>query len=147
MVRLESDGNVRRYISGDDGKGGRIPGLATLLAGKQPPSDGSYFLDFGIRPDSVPRISYVDVLTGNFREASLKDKTIIIGAMADELGDQIAVPVHGVLPGPLVHALAFESLFQGRDIYGRTVLFILMTAFLLIMSTGRLLERRPHLPG
>ena len=75
---------------------------------------------------------------GNFHEQAIKGKTVIIGAMAAELGDQLPVPVHGILSGPLVHALAFESLVQGRDTYGKSALFIVIVAFLLSYSAGRL---------
>ena len=85
-------------------------------------------------------------------DKNFKDKTVIIGATAAELGDQVPVPVHGALPGPLVHALAFESLVQGRDVHGRTVLFMVIIAFLLCFSAGRLLDEharrtRPRTAG
>ncbi len=137
-VRLEADGSARRYLSSDDWNGRTISSLANLLAGDQTPREGSYFLDYGIQPDSVPRLSYIDVLNGNFHEQAIKGKTVIIGAMAAELGDQLTVPVHGILSGPLVHALAFESLVQGRDTYGKSALFIVIVAFLLSYSAGRL---------
>lgn len=39
---------------------------------------------------------------------------MIVGATAIELGDLFALPVHGVVPGPMLHALAAETL--ARDV-------------------------------
>ena len=140
-VMLEADGRTRRYPSGDGWNGGTIPSLASLLAGKETPREGSFFLDYGIQRDSVPRLSYSDILTGNFRGDAIKGKTIIIGAMEAGLGDRLTVPVHGLLSGPLVHALAYESLVQGRHIYGKSALFMVIAAFLLCFSAGRIWEK------
>jgi CHASE2 domain-containing sensor protein len=140
-VKLEADGRARRYMSGDDRNGSILPSLASLLASDQTPRAGSFFLDYAIQPDSVPRISYIDILNGAFHPEAIKGKTVIIGATATELGDQLAVPLHGLLSGPVVHALAVESLLQGRSIYGKTFVFIVIGAFLLAFSAGRLLSK------
>ena len=44
----------------------------------------------------------------------LKDKKVIIGATAIELGDQFSVPNGHVIPGPQLQMLAAESILQGR---------------------------------
>lgn len=140
-VKLEADGRARRYMSRDDRTGKILPSLASLLASDEAPQAGSFFLDYGIQPDSVPQISYVDILDGAFHPKAIKGKTVIIGATAVELGDQLAVPLHGLLSGPLVHALAVESLLQGRSTYGKTFVFIVIGAFLLAFFSGRLLGK------
>jgi len=136
-IGLAADGRARRY----PGNGGTVPGLAPLLAGGRAVRAGSFFLDYGIRPDTVPRLSYADVLAGHFPAEAVRGRTILVGATAPELGDRVPVPVHGVLAGPVVHALAFESLVQGRDIYAWTALSIVIAAFVLCFVAGRRLER------
>ena len=147
-IQLETDGRARRYGLRDDWRGGTVPSLASLLTDDRRQRDGALFVDYGIEPKSIPRLSYIDILDGKFRPEAIKGKTVIIGAMAAELGDQVPVPVHGALSGPLVHALAFESLVQGRDVYGKSALFIVVVAFLLCFSAGRLWGKlSPRIPG
>src|SRR5690606_29086733 len=45
-----------------------------------------------------------------------RDKSVLIGATALELGDQLATPVEGIVPGVMLQALATESLLQGSDL-------------------------------
>ena len=60
-------------------------------------------------------VSYGDVLRGDPAAlAKLKDKKVIIGATAIELGDRFSVPNGGVIPGPELQMLAAESILQGR---------------------------------
>ena len=73
-----------------------------------------FYLDFGIPIRAAPRLSYVDVLNGTFDPKLVLGKNVLIGATAVELGDQFAVPVYRVLPGPLLQALGYESLVQHR---------------------------------
>lgn len=144
-VRLTASGEVRQYRLGDHWGGSVIPSLGGLLAGSHTSPNGSFFLDYGIKPDSIPRISFVDILHGNFRNQAIAGKTIIIGAMDARLGDQLRVPVHGSLFGPMVHALAFESLMLRRNIYGVTAAFLLIIAFLVLFAMGKLHAKfTPH---
>jgi CHASE2 domain-containing sensor protein len=139
-VPLGTDGRVRRYTLRDGGQGETVPSLASLLADGQTPRDGAIFVDYGIEPGSVPRLSYSDVLDGNFQRDAINGKNVIIGATATELGDRVTVPVHGALPGPLVHALAAESLVQERHVYGASALFTVILAFLLCYAAGRVFK-------
>jgi len=47
-------------------------------------------------------------------ELKEKRRSVIVGATANELGDRASVPRYQILAGPLVHALGFETLRQGR---------------------------------
>ncbi len=113
-IRPEPDGRVRRY-GGQEGRGGlSTPSFAAALIGSGAPYEDGFYMDFAILPDSVPRISFVDALTGAFDAKLVAGRAVIVGATAVELGDQSAVPVYAALPGPLVQALAVESMVQGR---------------------------------
>ena len=142
-VRSEKDGGARRYMSSDVWNGQTMPSLASLLADNTKQSGGSFFLDFGIQPKSVPRYSFVDILNGNVHSTAIKGKSVIIGAMAQRLGDQLTVPVHEVLSGPMIHALAFESLVQGRNVYGQTALFLVGIALLILFCAAWILTAHP----
>ena len=91
-----------------------IPSLASRLAGIPDADPSQFYLDYGIRIRAVLRLSYVDVLNGTFDPKVVLGKNVLIGATAVELGDQFAVPVYRVLPGPLLQTLGYESLVQHR---------------------------------
>jgi PAS domain S-box-containing protein len=140
-VRLAEDGRVRRYLTADDWKGDVITSMAGILAtGKSLPR-GAFFIDYSIQPDTIPRLSYADVIAGNFLNDTVAGRTVIIGGTAVELGDQLAVPVYRVLPGPVVQAMAFESLVQERAVYKMDPKPILAVTLLLALLIGPLYDR------
>ena len=109
-----SDGYVRS-LSVDGDIGGKItPSLAATLAGGAFEAGTTFLIDFGIDPATVPRLSYADVLSGNFDPARVAGKQVVVGSTAAELGDYFAVPHRVVMPGPLVHILGYESIAQNR---------------------------------
>ncbi|MBT3536318.1 MAG: CHASE2 domain-containing protein [Rhodospirillaceae bacterium] len=140
-VRFAGDNTVRHYPTADDWSTGTRPSMASVLAAAHPARPGTFALDYGIQPDSIPRLSYVDVVTGNFRNHMIAGKTVIIGATAGALGDQLRVPVYGVLPGPVVQAMAYESLTQNRALQEAPSLPILATALLIALLVGPLYSR------
>jgi len=115
-VRPESDSLIRRYNRLEPWNGTFVPSLATQLSGELPGNLEPFYMDFGIRPESIHYLSYVDALQGRFAPTRVKDKVVIIGAAAVELGDMLAVPVHGALSGPALQIIAYDSLFLGRAI-------------------------------
>ena len=90
--------------------------MGAVLAGQHTENRVPFLIDFSIRSASIPRVSYIDVLRGD--EATLKKlagKKVIIGGTALELGDRFSVPNGAVLSGPVLQALAAESILQNRD--------------------------------
>ena len=130
-VRPESDGLVRQYSNRTRIQNDLIPGFASALAGDPRPDLDSFYIDYGIASTSVPRLSFVDVLTGRFDPEIVRYKAVIIGSTAIELGDQIAVPVAAALPGPMVQVQAFESLTQDRALERASRFVVLAFALLL----------------
>jgi diguanylate cyclase (GGDEF)-like protein/PAS domain S-box-containing protein len=117
-VAVEPDGLVRRYPFGESFDGQFIPSMGAVLAGhaeKRAP----FLIDFSIRGASVPNVSYVDVLRGDEATlAGLRDKKVIVGATALELGDRFSIPNGRVVSGPVLQALAAESILQDRTLHG-----------------------------
>src|SRR5476651_716965 len=97
-VAVEPDGLVRRYAFGEALDGEFVPSLAALLAGKFETKEPPFLVDFGIRADSIPAISLVDLLQGD-RAAleKIRAKKIVVGGTALELGDRFNVPNGGVI--------------------------------------------------
>jgi diguanylate cyclase (GGDEF)-like protein/PAS domain S-box-containing protein len=116
-VPVDADGRVRSYPRAALIDGEVLPAMATILAGRQDSSVAQFLIDFGIRRDTVPTVSFVDVLHGKPEAlARLRDKRVIVGGTALELGDRFAVPNGVLMPGPLLQAIAAESLLQQRDL-------------------------------
>src|SRR5262249_42235085 len=66
---------------------------------------------------SIPVVSYADVLNGDPAALRrLKDRKVIVGGTALELGDRFSVPNGHVVSGPILQALAAESILQGRPL-------------------------------
>jgi PAS domain-containing protein len=117
-VAVEPDGMVRRYSYGETLDGSFLPSIGALLGGNFNRKQQPFQIDFSINADSLPTVSYVDVLLGDFATLKkLKHKKIIIGATAIELGDRFNVPKGQVIPGATLQALAAESILQNRALH------------------------------
>lgn len=117
-VAVEPDGLVRRYPFGDKLDGQFLPSMGAVLAGQYDAKGKPFLIDFGIRVDSIPKVSYVDVLRGDDATLTkLRDKKVIIGGTALELGDRLSVPNGRVISGPLLQTIAAESILQGRTLH------------------------------
>jgi PAS domain S-box-containing protein len=112
----DSDGIVRRLARVELWAGTPVPTMAAAAAGLQSIAMGRYYVDFGIDADQIKRVSFVDVLHDKIDPSVFAGKIVMIGATARELGDTVATPVGGVMPGVMVQALATESLLQDRDL-------------------------------
>ncbi len=136
-VAAERGGLVRHYWPTARIDGEQIPSIAAMLGGRQEPLRDSFLIDFGIRPETVPTVSYVDILRGDpdaLRRVS--GKSVIVGSTALELGDRFNVPVHGVIAGPLLQTLAAEALLQRRDLHTTVVPSALAALALVILMLG-----------
>src|SRR5690348_6661632 len=116
-VAVEADGRVRSYPSGTMLGDEYLPSMAVLLAGQIRKSDNPFLIDFGIDAASVPKVSYVDVLKGDATTlAKLRDKRVIIGGTALELGDRFNIPNARIVSGPVLQAMAAETILQNREL-------------------------------
>jgi CHASE2 domain-containing sensor protein len=89
--------------------------MASVLAGQYAERASPFLIDYSIRVSEIPKLSFADVLHGD--EATLtwlRGKKVIVGGTAIELGDRFSVPNGSILPGPVLQALAAESLLQKR---------------------------------
>ena len=114
-VKVELDGLVRRYPFGEKFDGQFIPSMGALLAGEYAEDRAPFLIDFGIRAASIPKVSYIDVLRGDAATLDkLRDKKVIVGGTALELGDRFSIPNGEVVSGPRLQTLAAESIMQNR---------------------------------
>ncbi len=135
-VRVGPDNLVRHYLAYEPFGGIDVPGLATRLADEAAPPPRIFMIDYGITPDSVSRLSYVDVMRGRVDPRAIAGKNVIVGAAAVELGDRLPTPVYGVMTGPMVQALAYETIAQGRIISPLAGWPVLLATLLLALVLG-----------
>jgi signal transduction histidine kinase len=100
--------------------------MAGVLAGSDPARPDVFLIDYSIDPRSIPRLSYIDILTGRFDAAAVAGKKVLVGATALELGDRFAVPKHGILAGVEIQALAYSSLVRDRAIHPAGIAWVLL---------------------
>lgn len=135
----DGDGHVRQAPLGLTIKGAPRPSLAALVAEVNAPRPGSFAIDYAVRPETIPRHSFIDVIQGRVPAAALSGKRIIIGATAAETPDRYPVPNHGVIFGVVIQALAAETLMAGQpdDLGWIPPLFIAAAAIALLRSRAR----------
>lgn len=139
----DSDGLIRWVDAAQHWANGVVPTMSAWLTGTPSLVGGTILVDFSIDPATIPKLSFVDVLEGAFDPTSVAGKNVLIGATAIELGDRVSVPRYQVLPGPVLQALAFETLWQGRTLrhvrgwpLASASAIISLTAGLLFMAMG-----------
>ncbi len=140
-VSPSPDGLIRRVSIAHEIGGLRLPAMFALLAGPAFITDKSFLIDFGIDPASIRRLSYIDVLQGDFRLEQLAGKKVIVGSTAAELGDRFSVPIHRVMSGPVLQAMAYESLVQGRALAVPSSVAVLGGTLLLILALSMMVGR------
>jgi EAL domain-containing protein (putative c-di-GMP-specific phosphodiesterase class I)/CHASE2 domain-containing sensor protein/GGDEF domain-containing protein len=113
-VLLDGQGLVREFLAGMPANGVNVPALAAVLSGVSVSEATAIGIDYGIDAAAIPRFSFSDVLNGRVDPAAVRDRDVIIGASAVELRDLFQTPRFGTIPGPMVQALATETLLLDR---------------------------------
>jgi len=113
MSFLSPTALVRRRETAYASADGDIPTISTILTDVAPGGMETFWIDYGIRPDSSKRVSYVDILFGRIDPTEVAGKHKLGAATAIELGDLVPVPVMRSMPGPLLQALAARTFDRG----------------------------------
>jgi diguanylate cyclase (GGDEF)-like protein len=114
-VPVDPDGAVRRFPFSANAGEETIASMPVVLADKGR-LDGTFQIDFSIRATDLPRVSYADIINHRVPLGTFSGKTLIVGATALELRDLFFAPVHGIVSGSTLLALATETLLQGREL-------------------------------
>ena len=140
-VALDGDGLATRLVPTLPTALGQVPALAAILSRRADLEGSDPGIDFGIDASGIDQISFVDVLRGRVAAERIRDKLVIIGATAVELRDIFTVPHYDVMAGPVLQALATETLLQRRELQmtGWAPAAWLAAAFALVLG---LLRRR-----
>ncbi len=127
-------GQIRTYPTGASVEGQFVPSAGVQLAGSYSNETLDYIVNFGISPNSIPVFSATDLLNGNVAREEISGRSFLIGAAAAELGDHFAVPLHQVVPGVMIHAIAAETLLQNAEIRLVPAYLLLVPLFILILG-------------
>ena len=143
-VAIEPDGLVRRYPFGQELDGEFLPSMGAVLAGQYDDKRGPFLIDFAIQHETIAKVSFVDVLNGSKAALDrLKDKKVIVGGTALELGDRFSIPNGGIVSGPVLQALAAESIFRGRALHWTSATSTLIALSALMLAMILLWRRLP----
>jgi diguanylate cyclase (GGDEF)-like protein/PAS domain S-box-containing protein len=143
-VTADRDGVVRRFSYGTAADGGVVPSMAAMLAHSGTVREGSFWIDYSIVSDSIPTVSYVDVLRGRPDVLqSLQGRKVVIGGTAIELGDRFTIPHGRIISGPMLQILAAESILQGRDL--QRISGVLALPGIVLLGVCMVVLRRPTL--
>jgi signal transduction histidine kinase/CHASE2 domain-containing sensor protein len=141
-IVADDDGEPRQYRLIEDRMTGSPVTMAAMLAGSPRAGANAFIIDYSIDPASIPRLSYVDVLTGRFDPAAIAGRKVLVGATALELGDRFAVPKHGMLSGVEIQALAYSSIAGQRAIHPLGAAWVLLGLAALVL-VGIWLDAKP----
>ena len=140
-LRPGGDGLVRQYSLTQSATDNMYLSMGAAFATVQQPSSDGFYLDFGIRPETIPYVSFGDVLDGKVDPAQLRDKFVLVGATAIELGDNVPAPIYRALPGVTLQALAYESIVQGRMLLRSSSSVTWIVALVLAVLAGARFQR------
>lgn len=136
-IRADADGLVHHYPFGVVTRGVPRPSIAAMLAGTAGRANAEFPIDGAIDPASIPRISFIDLITGHVPAGALRGKSVLIGATAIELGDRYSVPRYGVIPGPVIQLLAANTLAAGSSPIDRGPLLPFALALMILALAAR----------
>jgi EAL domain-containing protein (putative c-di-GMP-specific phosphodiesterase class I)/CHASE2 domain-containing sensor protein len=140
----DSDGVVRYAPAGTITRGTPRPSLSAFLARQSGSADEFYPIDYGIDPNSIPRLSFVAVRDGRFDPGQVRGRDVVIGATAIEMGDRYATPRWGVLPGVVIQALGAETLLRGMPVETSPLLGL---GLALLLATAIVFPRSHQMAG
>ena len=138
-ANIDENGETRSVFNGVYADDVYYPAMTEILTGSTSETSDRLSIDFSIHPDTIPRLSYSDVLNGSVDLAGYSGAKVIIGASAIELQDRFNVPVYQVVSGPVLQAMAAESVLQNRLVqrpdlavkYGGVLLIMLVFSVLI----------------
>jgi len=138
-LRPDDDGLVRRLLT-EKVKVKNYPDMAYKLRGIEQLNEEKLIINYRIDLNSFKYFSYADILQGKTKP-DLKNKVVIVGASAIELGDQVPVPVHKSISGPVMQALIYESLDHKNRLKVVNSTFYYVGLFLLAVLLGPIFNK------
>lgn len=94
--------------------GAVVPGIAADIAGVKGEPGQQFRPDWSIRVQTVPTVSYIDVLRNRALQVDVAGKDVIVGTTTLLSSDWLQVAGQNWFPAAYVHALGAQTLREGR---------------------------------
>jgi len=134
-ISVDTDDGKITMPNGQQLAGAVRPSVAAVAGGSSMLT-GSQAIDWSIDYESIPQVSYADVLEGKVAKGALEGKTIIVGATAMTMGDRWTAPSGIRIPGVTVHAMGAETLIRHiPKTLGSLPLLVMVTLLIAIAAT------------
>lgn len=91
------------------------PSISAVLSGYNGPLV-QYRPNFAIKPETIPAVSYIDVLRGRVDPAELRGKRVLVGQTYTKSTDLFVHPVYGKIGGCYFHILGAHTLKRGTPL-------------------------------
>ena len=141
-ISPDPDGIIRNYSYGDVIDATFEPSVGALIAGRQENIRKPFRIDFGILADSIPTVSFADVLNGDPAAlAAVQGREVLVSGTAVELGDRFNVPNGAIIPGSVIQVLGAESILQGRTLMVAPVALSISISILVMIGMALLWKR------
>jgi EAL domain-containing protein (putative c-di-GMP-specific phosphodiesterase class I)/CHASE2 domain-containing sensor protein len=114
-----------------------VPSLASVLADEPMVTDKNFRVNYAFDPVSIPVYSAADIMGGRVDPARLRGKTVIVGTIAERLGDQFMLPGWGKASGVYIHVIGAETLKAGEPVDIGWIPAFLMAALLVGAAVTR----------
>jgi len=114
-----------------------VPSLSAMLAGVENPELRAFRPDYSYDVATMPTLSYVDVLRGNFDRSKLKGKDVVFGLAAVRYNDIHEMPGQGYVPGVYFHVAAAHTLKKGLPLVLGWMPAMLLVSLVIISGIGR----------
>ncbi|MCF8092808.1 MAG: adenylate/guanylate cyclase domain-containing protein [Desulfotignum sp.] len=94
----------------------KAPGRGIVLGDRHIPqdTDGNVLLDFYGLDQGFDRLSIADIIQGKISLSRIKDKVVVIGAMATGIGDIWPTPLTSEIPGVFIQATFLDNILENR---------------------------------
>lgn len=123
-----------------------LPGSTNSSADKSSPfvwrRDNRILIPYAGPPGQFSRISYAQVLRGEYTSNAFRNKIVFVGATATGLGDALPTPVSGLsqpMPGVEINANVFTALRDGRSIEPVSPWLRAALSLLIVLATAAVL--------
>ncbi|WP_226635726.1 EAL domain-containing protein [Novosphingobium profundi] len=117
---------------------GRIPSMAAAIAGVEGGEDELFTPDMSIDVRTIPSLSYIDIIRGDFLANAVRGKDVIVAPSAPSYNDIHKVPgQQGTIPGGYIQALAGETLQRGLPRRAGWLLPLIVVVAIIVTGTGR----------
>lgn len=94
-----------------------VPSLSSMLSGRRVASEDNYKPDFSIQANTIPTVSFLDVVQQRVSRSSIEGRDIVIGPTSVISQDYHRIVNQGWMPGVYFHVIGAETLQRGTPQY------------------------------